>query len=229
MRIRALQGAAGALLIAAGFLVLPSSAARAQGKPGEPRPAAQKTRGADAELRAPGAFTNIADPAQRSAALFVEAGKVLLHPRCVNCHPAGDRPIQGDGRRPARALGATRPGRLRSARPAVFDVPSGRELRRRPHARSSEVASRAGGHGVGGPHPRADLRADQGSGAERRARPEAHRRTHGARLARRVGLDARSRPPTRARDPGGVRRTDQGVGRYGRGVSGSVIAEPPRQ
>lgn len=97
MRIRALQVAAGALLIAAGFLVLPSSAARAQGKPGEPRPAAQKTRGADTELRAPGAFTNIADSAQRSAALFVEAGKVLLHPRCVNCHPAGDRPIQGDG------------------------------------------------------------------------------------------------------------------------------------
>jgi hypothetical protein len=96
MRIRALQVTAGALLIAAGFLVLSSSAARAQGQPGEPRPAAQKTRGADAELRAPGAFANIADPAQRSAALFVEAGKVLLHPRCVNCHPAGDRPLQRD-------------------------------------------------------------------------------------------------------------------------------------
>ena len=32
----------------------------------------------------------------RSVALFEEAGKVLQHPRCVNCHPAGDRPLQGD-------------------------------------------------------------------------------------------------------------------------------------
>src|SRR5207249_1290663 len=30
-------------------------------------------------------------------ALFVEAGKVLQHPRCLNCHPAGDRPSQGTG------------------------------------------------------------------------------------------------------------------------------------
>jgi hypothetical protein len=34
-----------------------------------------------------------------AAALFSEAGKVLTHPRCVNCHPAGDRPRQGDVRR----------------------------------------------------------------------------------------------------------------------------------
>jgi hypothetical protein len=47
-------------------------------------------------LRPPGDFAGIADPAQRSVALFQEAGKVLQHPRCVNCHPAGDRPLQGD-------------------------------------------------------------------------------------------------------------------------------------
>jgi hypothetical protein len=28
--------------------------------------------------------------------LFTEAGKVLQHPRCVNCHPRTDRPLQGD-------------------------------------------------------------------------------------------------------------------------------------
>jgi hypothetical protein len=44
-------------------------------------------------------FDAIADTAARSAALFTEAGKVLTHPRCVNCHPAGDRPRQGDVRR----------------------------------------------------------------------------------------------------------------------------------
>ena len=48
-------------------------------------------------LRAPGAFAGIADPAARSVALFIEVGKVLRHPRCLNCHPAGDRPSQGTG------------------------------------------------------------------------------------------------------------------------------------
>jgi hypothetical protein len=41
-------------------------------------------------------FASISDPAARSAAIFTELGKVLTHPRCVNCHPAGDRPRQGD-------------------------------------------------------------------------------------------------------------------------------------
>jgi len=27
---------------------------------------------------------------------FVKAYAVLTHPRCLNCHPAGDRPLQGD-------------------------------------------------------------------------------------------------------------------------------------
>jgi len=48
-------------------------------------------------LRSPDTFAGIADPKARSAALFIEAGKVLRHPRCLNCHPDGDRPSQGDG------------------------------------------------------------------------------------------------------------------------------------
>jgi hypothetical protein len=51
-------------------------------------------------LAAPESFSSIGDAAQRSAALFTELGKVLTHPRCMNCHPAGDRPRQGDLRRP---------------------------------------------------------------------------------------------------------------------------------
>jgi hypothetical protein len=47
-------------------------------------------------LAPPESFAVIADTATRSAALFTELGKVLTHPRCVNCHPAGDRPRQGD-------------------------------------------------------------------------------------------------------------------------------------
>ena len=33
-------------------------------------------------------------------ALFEEAGKVIQHPRCVNCHPAGNVPLQGMAMRP---------------------------------------------------------------------------------------------------------------------------------
>ena len=50
-------------------------------------------------LASPERFASIADPDARSAAMFTELGKVLTHPRCVNCHPAGDRPRQGDERR----------------------------------------------------------------------------------------------------------------------------------
>ena len=35
------------------------------------------------------------DRGTRSRALFVEMARVLTHPRCVNCHPAGDTPHQG--------------------------------------------------------------------------------------------------------------------------------------
>jgi hypothetical protein len=50
-------------------------------------------------LAAPQSFDRIADTAARSAALFTEAGKVLTSARCVNCHPAGDRPLQGETHR----------------------------------------------------------------------------------------------------------------------------------
>ena len=52
-----------------------------------------------ATLAAPESFDHISDMAARSAALFTEAGKVLTSPRCMNCHPAGDRPLQGEAGR----------------------------------------------------------------------------------------------------------------------------------
>jgi hypothetical protein len=51
-------------------------------------------------LAGPESFGSIGDTEKRSAALFTELGKVLTHPRCVNCHPAGDRPRQTDTGRP---------------------------------------------------------------------------------------------------------------------------------
>lgn len=35
-----------------------------------------------------------------SAKAFLTASQVFFHPRCVNCHPAGDAPLQGDQSRP---------------------------------------------------------------------------------------------------------------------------------
>jgi hypothetical protein len=50
------------------------------------------------------AFATISDEKERSLALFHEAGKVITHARCMNCHPAGDRPAQGDDRHPHMPL-----------------------------------------------------------------------------------------------------------------------------
>jgi len=52
------------------------------------------------ELRPPAAFSSILDQHERSLALFREAGKVIQHPRCINCHPASDHPLQGEDRHP---------------------------------------------------------------------------------------------------------------------------------
>lgn len=48
-----------------------------------------------AALKPASEFESIADPSARAVALFEEAGKVIQHPRCINCHPAGNHPLQG--------------------------------------------------------------------------------------------------------------------------------------
>lgn len=86
----AVAAAIGVLAIAAALMVgcggRPAENVRSTG----PAPAAPE------DLRPPEAFARIADPAERARALFVEASRVMLHPRCVNCHPAGDVPAQGE-------------------------------------------------------------------------------------------------------------------------------------
>jgi hypothetical protein len=52
--------------------------------------------GAQQDIRAPESFDTIADATERSRALFLESSRVFSHPRCKNCHPAGDSPLQGD-------------------------------------------------------------------------------------------------------------------------------------
>jgi hypothetical protein len=42
------------------------------------------------------------DVAARTA--FLEAYKVFMHPRCVNCHPVGDAPLRGEESQPHSGL-----------------------------------------------------------------------------------------------------------------------------
>jgi hypothetical protein len=60
---------------------------------------AAASQAASRTLAAPESFAAIGDTETRSAAYFTELGKVLTHPRCVNCHPAGDSPRQGEAGR----------------------------------------------------------------------------------------------------------------------------------
>jgi len=49
-------------------------------------------------LKSAADFASITDRGARSRAMFTEIAKVLMHPRCMNCHPAGEHPLQGAGR-----------------------------------------------------------------------------------------------------------------------------------
>jgi len=49
-------------------------------------------------LSDPSAFSSIQDRAVRSRAIFSEMARVIESPRCMNCHPATDRPTQGNDR-----------------------------------------------------------------------------------------------------------------------------------
>jgi hypothetical protein len=46
-------------------------------------------------LKSPSECAAISDRAERSRAVFGELGRLIEHPRCMNCHPAGDHPLQG--------------------------------------------------------------------------------------------------------------------------------------
>ena len=93
-------------------------------------------------LASPDSFASITDTDARSAAMFTELGKVLTHPRCTNCHPASDRPRQGDQSRlhqPPVTRGADGHG-LPAMRCSICHHEC--ELRTRPHAGPSGMAPR---------------------------------------------------------------------------------------
>ncbi len=98
MRVHLAAAAAAALVLGVAGAMIVDDATRAQPAPGSPLAAS------NSELRPASSFAAIADQRARSLALFEEAGKVLQHPRCVNCHPAGERPTQTDRMRPHQPL-----------------------------------------------------------------------------------------------------------------------------
>jgi hypothetical protein len=95
MREARFVAAAVALLV--GIVALPTPE-RATAQPASPTAATPDA------LRPAAAFAGIADQRARSLALFQEGGKVLQHPRCVNCHPASDNPHQTDRMRPHQPM-----------------------------------------------------------------------------------------------------------------------------
>lgn len=46
------------------------------------------------------AYAQTQEGSAYSARAFLAASQVLLHPRCVNCHPGGDHPLVGDQSHP---------------------------------------------------------------------------------------------------------------------------------
>ena len=88
-----------ALVVGAASFWTLGSGLSAQGQ-STPKPAASAAPPIATELKTAASFDSIANKKARSAALFEEAAKVITHPRCMNCHPAGDRPAQGDNRHP---------------------------------------------------------------------------------------------------------------------------------
>lgn len=79
---------------ASALLLLGGGCGKRQAEP-ERRPLDALPRVAPNALRSPEAFAVIGDRAERSRALFLEASRVLMHPRCLNCHPDGDVPHHG--------------------------------------------------------------------------------------------------------------------------------------
>ena len=68
--------------------------------PGYQADAATDSPANAAKLQPVSAFAKISNKDERSVALFNEVGKVIQSPRCMNCHPATDRPTQTDKMRP---------------------------------------------------------------------------------------------------------------------------------
>lgn len=91
--------AGGIVAVIAGAVIMGAETCYGQsGTPADPQPVLAT------DLKAASSFAGIGDARERSIALFEEAAKVMQHPRCANCHPAGNRPFQTNSMRPHEPL-----------------------------------------------------------------------------------------------------------------------------
>ena len=159
------------------------------------------------------------DQVARSIALFREAGKVLQHPRCLNCHPVGDRPTQTDhmtAHRPMVVRGADGHGAPGLPCNACHHAANSCRVG---CARHSTMAPRAAVDGLDRQVAGRDLSPDLGSGAQRRSRhgrpAAACERGHAGRL----GVGAGRQTDAGTGHAGGIRRHNARVGRGRSGLS----------
>lgn len=82
------------LIIALFFAMRPRTMPESEALTIRPQPTAS------VPLKSVASFAGIADQDTRSIAMFEEAGRVIQHPRCLNCHPRTDRPNQTDEMHP---------------------------------------------------------------------------------------------------------------------------------
>ena len=180
-------------------------------------------------LAAPESFNGISDTAARSAAMFTEAGKVLTSARCVNCHPAGDRPLQSEAGRmhqPPVERGADGFGlvsmRCSTCHQGANFEPAGMPGHAHWHLAPREMAWQ--GKTVG--EICVQIKDPARNGGRTLA---ADSRPHGDGLAGRLGVGARIRPRAGAWHAEGTGRAPRGVDENRRGVSdvnstGTLIA-----
>ncbi|MEL7372414.1 MAG: Isoquinoline 1-oxidoreductase subunit [Myxococcota bacterium] len=85
-------------LIAIGVfaLVLVGIVVLFNGQPTTQEPTASVTLPPSDGVRMPADFSVVPAGGARARALFEEVTKVLKHPRCTNCHPSTERPLQGE-------------------------------------------------------------------------------------------------------------------------------------
>ena len=163
-------------------------------------------------------FAAIADPATRSAALFTEARQGADHPRCVNCHPAGDRPRQGEGAtsrlhqppvtRGADGFGSVDACAARSATRAATSIPAACRATR------TGISRRCRWRGRASRSARSACRS-----RTRRATATARSRRSSSTCARhagRLGLGAGLRPHAGAGHASGARRAGRRLGGHRR-------------
>ena len=178
-----------------------------------------------ADLRSPDSFASIGDRSARSRALFEEAGKVLQHPRCLNCHPVGERPTQGNDmhlHQPMAVRGTDGHGVVGMQCHTCHQVANFDAVR---SARKPTVAPGTGVDGVAEPVARRDLRADQRPPTQWRQDPRGDARAHGARFTGRMGLGARWSARTGSGHSSAIRRADQGLDRHRRGVPATLTQQ----